>query len=106
MGTKLAGFECGYGLRKENPDMSAVAGAGALKGCGHALLAAGRKECHRIAVPSVFVEISRQEPASLVAEEWIDAGYKRLRPPRVGDVTALNMISHNLVANCDKRLVR
>jgi hypothetical protein len=51
-GTKFARLDRRHWLRKENPDMSAIAGAGALKGCRHALVAARRKECQRIPMPS------------------------------------------------------
>ncbi len=79
MGTELARLGCRHRFREENPDMTAIAGAGALKGCGHTLLPACCQERQRVTLPRLLVEIGGQEPTGLVRHERIDACDERLR---------------------------
>ena len=78
MGAEFARLGCWHGFREEEPDMTAVAGAGALKGCGHTLLPARHQERQRIALPRLLVEIGSQEPAGLIRHERVDAHDERL----------------------------
>ena len=48
MGTELARLGCRHGFREEDPDMTAIAGAGTFEDCGHTLLPACRQERQRI----------------------------------------------------------
>src|SRR5262245_44882805 len=85
--------------------MTAVAGAGALKGCGHTLLPACRQERQRVTLPRLLVEIGSQEPAGLIRHERIDACCERLRLSRISNVPSLQMASHNVLGDGHECLV-
>ena len=59
MGTEPPRLGCRHRFREEDPDMSAITGAGTFEDGRYALSPARRQECQRIALPELLVEIGR-----------------------------------------------
>lgn len=68
-----AGQCCRDRLGEEDPDMAAVAGAGAFHRRRHALDPACLQEGGDVLTPGCLVEVGRQKPAGLVRKNGIDA---------------------------------